>query len=76
MASPFRDNTYLWVVWHRGRQQSDVVSVEGLYRGREEALFQASKVNAEGLTPIKDRILANMFKVQMPTLLERDIPRD
>lgn len=73
MRSAFKDNTYLWVVWHRGKQPSEVVGIAGLYKGREEALHQASKANAEGMTPIKDRIIANMLKIAMPSLLEKDI---
>lgn len=73
MANPFRDNTYIWVVWHRGKQPSEVTGVVGLYRSREEALHQASQANAEGMTPIKDRIVANILKISLPDLIEKNI---
>lgn len=73
MRSAFKDNTYLWVVWHRGKQPSEVTGVAGLYKSREEALHQASQANAEGMTPIKDRVLSNVLKVSLPHLLERNI---
>lgn len=65
---------HIWVLWRRGAKSTDVLDVIGIYKLKSDAMTNSERSGADGLTPVTDKLLAKMWVIACPHLLEKAHP--